>query len=1052
MMFQHSNSSLIAPFPALRHSMHNVVSAVGKAIVIFSILVPLLSIPELDGTEGSAHAGTTYLVCPDGSGDFTTIQAAINASVNGDIIELCDATFTGNGNWDIAFLNRAITIRSQSGDPENCIIDCEEYGTSHRGFNFVSGEGPGSVLEGVTIKNGSSSPPIGFQGGGIYCSNSSPTINNCILYENGASSYGGGMACDNSSPLLTDCVFSNNSGYSGGGGMYCKNNSSPILTNCIFSDNSVDWGPEGGGGMICDNSSPTLTRCIFSGNSATAGYNGGGMLCMNNSSPNLTDCLFSNNSTYAFGGGAHFGGAYPGGTYPTLTNCTFYGNSANGGGGVGGSGSGIITINNCTFFGNSTKGVGGAGVCLQGPTADIENTIIAFSTEGGAIYCYPSSSVTITCCDIYRNTGGDYTGCIEYQNGINGNISLHPLFCDPVNGDFTLRDNSPCAPFSPPNNTCDLIGAWPVGCGSDPVTYLVCPDGGSDFTTIQAAVTIAADGDTVELCDTTFTGEGNRDIDFLGGAITVRSQSGNPEVCIIDCGGDTASTPHRGFKFVSGEESGSVLEGVTVTNGRTASGDAAGGGVLCSASSPTITNCIFTYNNTAEEFSGHGGGIHCEGANPILTHCTFTCNTAYDDGGGLCAIGSSVIVENCVFDQNVTLYGYGGGMIAMGAGDPTLIRCFFSNNSANTEAGGGLSAFGFGGQVDSCTFSNNSASGYGGGMYCGNSSSPTLTNCTFYGNSAPSGGGLCVAWEPPYSSHATLNNTIIASSIQGEAIFCDPGSNATLTCCDVFGNEGGDYSGCIAGQNGIGGNISLDPLFTDSAGEDFTLHFTSPCAPFSPPNDGCNLIGAWQVIMPNSVSPTCLEFGEVEVGSYKDLTFIIINTRVSGTRYGYVTESSSHFSIVSGGGFYSLDPGEYIIVTVRFQPVATGSLRCMIETGNNVDWPLEDVLCYGAGFKIRKDREEEEKHIFLGQNKPNPFFPVTEIRYNLPENCRVKLDIYNVLGQRVATLVDGYQSAGNKAVQWNGRDGNGLNVASGIYFYKLQAGKFTEIKKMVLLR
>lgn len=52
--------------------------------------------------------------------------------------------------------------------------------------------------------------------------------------------------------------------------------------------------------------------------------------------------------------------------------------------------------------------------------------------------------------------------------GINGNISEDPLFCDPEHQDFTLRENSPCAPFTPPNPECDLIGAWPVGSGSTP--------------------------------------------------------------------------------------------------------------------------------------------------------------------------------------------------------------------------------------------------------------------------------------------------------------------------------------------------------------------------------------------------------------------------------------------------------------------------------------------------------------------------------------------------------------------------------------------------------
>ena len=70
------------------------------------------------------------------------------------------------------------------------------------------------------------------------------------------------------------------------------------------------------------------------------------------------------------------------------------------------------------------------------------------------------------CCDLYGNEGTNWEPfCIADQYGVNGNISEDPLFCDPGIDDVTLYDISPCAPFSPPNEECDLIGAWPVGCG-----------------------------------------------------------------------------------------------------------------------------------------------------------------------------------------------------------------------------------------------------------------------------------------------------------------------------------------------------------------------------------------------------------------------------------------------------------------------------------------------------------------------------------------------------------------------------------------------------------
>jgi hypothetical protein len=88
----------------------------------------------------------------------------------------------------------------------------------------------------------------------------------------------------------------------------------------------------------------------------------------------------------------------------------------------------------------------------------------------------------------------------------------------------------------------------------------------------------------------------------------------------------------------------------------------------------------------------------------------------------------------------------------------------------------------------------------------------------------------------------------------------------------------------------------------------------------------------------------------------------------------------------------------------------------------------------------------------LHQNSPNPFNPSTEIRYYLPEKCSVSLDVYDVTGVLVARLSEGQQSQGSHTVSWDGRDGNGRQASSGVYFYRLKAGKTEISKKMVLAR
>ena len=88
----------------------------------------------------------------------------------------------------------------------------------------------------------------------------------------------------------------------------------------------------------------------------------------------------------------------------------------------------------------------------------------------------------------------------------------------------------------------------------------------------------------------------------------------------------------------------------------------------------------------------------------------------------------------------------------------------------------------------------------------------------------------------------------------------------------------------------------------------------------------------------------------------------------------------------------------------------------------------------------------------LHQNYPNPFNPTTTISFTLDEPAQTFVTIYNLLGQRVTTLIDVNLPAGEKAIVWNGTDENGREVSSGVYFYLIQSGKHTESKKMTLLR
>jgi hypothetical protein len=109
---------------------------------------------------------------------------------------------------------------------------------------------------------------------------------------------------------------------------------------------------------------------------------------------------------------------------------------------------------------------------------------------------------------------------------------------------------------------------------------------------------------------------------------------------------------------------------------------------------------------------------------------------------------------------------------------------------------------------------------------------------------------------------------------------------------------------------------------------------------------------------------------------------------------------------------------------------------------------LSPQLATGAS----EPKGELPKTYALMQNYPNPFNPETQIRYQIPQSQRVTLKVYNLLGEEVATLVDGIQNAGEHMVRWNGRSASGTAVASGVYFCRMQAGSFSDVRKLALLK
>ena len=253
------------------------------------------------------------------------------------------------------------------------------------------------------------------------------------------------------------------------------------------------------------------------------------------------------------------------------------------------------------------------------------------------------------------------------------------------------------------------VGLWAGR--ADAATRFVRPG-----ITIQSAIDMSSSGDTIIVLDGTYTGPGNRDLNFHGKAINLRSQKG-PDRCIIKVNRDCPTCSARGFIFTEGETQDTIVDGFTITGAYTY--NSSGAAFHMTYSSPTIRNNVI-YLNTASGATGTGGAMYIQGGSPIITDNYFGNNTAtgsfgggaidcWDtgaaiirnefwgnvtdyDGGAIYTIhGSPVIANNWMWEN----WGDRGGAICTWASQSTIINNVITRNLSRTSAGGGIYARGY---------------------------------------------------------------------------------------------------------------------------------------------------------------------------------------------------------------------------------------------------------------------------------------------------------------------------------------------------------------------
>lgn len=555
------------------------------------------------------------------------------------------------------------------------------------------------------------------------------------------------------------------------------------------------------------------------------------------------------------------------------------------------------------------------------------------------------------------------------------------------------------------------------------------------YQKIQDAINAASDGDTVLVSPGLY----RENLNFRGKNIVLTSRyfiDNNPGIIastIIDGSSprhpDTASC----VIFISGEDSTAVLQGFTITGGKGtvwtdehgAGVYREGGGILIALSDPVIKHNIIRDNEAVNKSglqSAGGGGIRLGDARPsIIANLIIRNKGLY--GGGIVMNYASAYVKNNIIYQNSGGQDFGGGGV-------------WINNKLN-----------------STTFN-------------------LLENNTIAGNYSEADGGGVLIWE----TKALLLNNIVWSNLAYTI-----GSNMRFRSHGSADMRYNNIQGGAAGE----GNISVDPGFEEN--NKLLLSASSPCVdagmestiyndPSDPENPSAasapsrgqlrNDMGAYggplrypefipfsslKLIFP--VDP--LSYRKVPAGDSVILKLPVQNLSDVAGLIDSVFCRTTHFTYRLKDQLpFTVNSFRHDTLKISITPALKGSFRDTLYVYHNDTTIVSPQLIIISGTVVTDIPGEPTKALGynLDQNFPNPFNPVTTIKFSIPNGGLVNLSVFNLLGQEVRTLISKFLAPGEHIASWNGKDNYGRPLSSGLYIYRLIAGSFNVSRQMMLIK
>jgi hypothetical protein len=445
-------------------------------------------------------------------------------------------------------------------------------------------------------------------------------------------------------------------------------------------------------------------------------------------------------------------------------------------------------------------------------------------TAGGEIVLGGPHALLLANCETLApdcNANGDWDACdVLRTTSLDCDLNFVPDECQPdCNGNGSA-------------DSCDIAGGAsadtngngvPDECEPVSATWWIDPaaapggDGSAafPFRTLREGVLASLSGHEIVLRDGLYTGADNRELDFSGRTIVVRSLNG-PAACVVDL-----ELQGRAFRFLGHQNNQAArIEGITFRNGRKAPASSGyAGAIEIDGSSPTIVDCVFESCEAAS-----GGALRVRGSASLIRGCRFVGNrhtSAGFEGGGALFVsasnGLSPRIVECDFVGN-TAVGVGGAVRANGfsATWPVyLSHCRFLGNSGGLYGGalaGGSAAV----RVEQCRFEGNAAQ-YGGAI--GGSATMHVHGCTLVANAASVEGG---AISRDFSGGGFVRDTLVWGNTAplGAQIALRGNGTLTVEFSDV---QGGQAAVAVAGSSVLtwgSGNLDQDPLFVDPDGPD----------------------------------------------------------------------------------------------------------------------------------------------------------------------------------------------------------------------------------------